>query len=151
MVRDLRREPPEPHEQADSLGVQKVWLCGYTPTPHQLQVEKAALGASLVMDWETVTFTEAIQKLKAEKFRIIGLETSSRSVVLSAPFEENQPTAFLIGNERFGLDAEQLSVCDEVRKIEMFGIKNSMNAAVAVAIAGYEWRRQWNESCGISS
>ncbi len=136
---------------ADSLGVQKVWLCGYTPTPHQLQVEKAALGASLVMDWETVTFTVAIQKLKAEKFRIIGLETSSRSVALSAPFEENQPTAFLIGNERFGLDAEQLSVCDEVRKIEMFGIKNSMNAAVAVAIAGYEWRRQWNESCGISS
>ena len=136
---------------ADSLGAQKIWLCGYTPTPHQLQVEKAALGSSLVINWETIPFIEAIKQLKAVNYRIIGLETSARSVVLSAPFEENQPTAFLIGNERFGLDSEQLSLCDEVRKIEMFGIKNSMNAAVALAIAGYEWRRQWNETRGISS
>ncbi len=136
---------------ADSLGAQKIWLCGYSPTPHQLQVEKAALGSSLVINWETVSFTDCIHQLKSSGFKIIGLETSARSILLSAPFEENHPTAFLIGNERFGLDAEQLSLCDEVRKIEMFGVKNSMNAAVAMAIAGYEWRRQWNESRGISS
>ncbi len=136
---------------ADSLGAAKIWLCGYTPTPHQLQVEKAALGSSLVISWETSPLIDTIKQLKIDQFRIIGLETSARSIVLSAPFEENQPTAFLIGNERFGLDSEQLSLCDEVRKIEMFGIKNSMNAAVALAIAGYEWRRQWNETRGISS
>lgn len=136
---------------ADTLGAQKIWLCGYTPTPHQLQVEKAALGASLVMEWETVTFAEAITQLKTKGFRIIGLETSAKSILLSAPFEENRPTAFIIGNERFGLDADQLTACDEVRKIEMYGIKNSLNAAVAAAIAGYEWRRQWSEDHGISS
>src|SRR3989344_584000 len=136
---------------ADTLGAQKIWLCGYTPTPHQLQVEKAALGATLVLEWEMIPFAEAIKKLKSQGFRIIGLETSSKSIVLSAPFAEQTPTAFLIGNERFGLDADQLELCDEVRKIEMYGIKNSLNAAVAAAIAGYEWRRQWNESLGISS
>lgn len=136
---------------ADTLGAQKIWLCGYTPTPHQFQVEKAALGASLIMNWETTSVAEAILQLKKAGFRIIGLETSAKSVVLSAPFEEKKPTAFLIGNERFGLEADQLQLCDEVRKIEMYGIKNSMNAAVATAIAGYEWRRQWNEAHGISS
>ncbi len=136
---------------ADTLGAQKIWLCGYTPTPHQLQVEKAALGATLVLDWETTSLTEALTKLKKLDFQIIGLETTAQSIVLSAPFAEKKPTAFLIGNERFGLDTDQLKLCDEIRKIEMYGIKNSLNAAVAAAMAGYEWRRQWNEAHGISS
>ena len=136
---------------ADTLGAQKIWLCGYTPTPHQLQVEKAALGATLVLDWETTSLVEALDKLKNLGFQIIGLETTAQSIVLSAPFEEKKPTAFLIGNERFGLDSEQLKLCDEIRKIEMYGIKNSLNAAVAAAVAGYEWRRQWNEAHGINS
>ena len=137
---------------ADTLGAQKIWLCGYTPTPHQIQVEKAALGASFVMEWETTTLADATAKLKANGFQIIGLETSMKSIVMSAPFESKKPTAFVIGNERFGLDTDQLALCDEVRKIETFGIKNSLNAAVAAAIAGYEWRRQWNEvDNGLSS
>jgi 23S rRNA (guanosine2251-2'-O)-methyltransferase len=136
---------------ADTLGAQKIWLCGYTPTPHQLQVEKAALGSTFIMNWDTTTVQEAITQLKSLNFRIIGLETSAEAIVLSAPFEDKKPTAFLIGNERFGLDSDLLKMCDEVRKIEMYGIKNSMNAAVAAAIAGYEWRRQWNEVDGISS
>lgn len=136
---------------ADTLGAQKIWLCGYTPTPHQVQVEKAALGASFVVNWETTSFQEAVRQLKEQGFQIIGLETSAKSIVLSAPFEHKKPTAFVIGNERFGLEADQLAVCDEVRKIETFGIKNSLNAGVAAAIAGYEWRRQWNEADGISS
>ncbi|MFZ3231161.1 MAG: TrmH family RNA methyltransferase [Pseudobdellovibrio sp.] len=136
---------------ADTLGAQKIWLCGYTPTPHQVQVEKAALGASYVIPWETTTFSEAISKLKAEGFQIIGLETTAKSLIMSAPFESKKPTAFVIGNERFGLEVDQLALCDEVRKIETFGIKNSLNAGVAAAIAGYEWRRQWNEANAISS
>ena len=136
---------------ADTLGAQKIWLCGYSPTPHQLQVEKAALGASLIMNWETTSFADAVAQLKSQNFLIVGLETSEKSIVLSAPFEDKRPTAFVLGNERFGLDAEQLALCDEVRKIETFGIKNSLNAAVAAAIAGYEWRRQWSEVHGTSS
>lgn len=136
---------------ADTLGAQKIWLCGYTPTPHQIQVEKAALGSSLVIEWETTSFQDAIKQLKDKGFQIIALETSSKSIVMSAPFENKKPTAFVIGNERFGLEADQLAICDEVRKIETYGIKNSLNAGVAAAIAGYEWRRQWNEADGISS
>lgn len=130
---------------ADTLGAQKIWLTGYTPTPHQIQVEKAALGATFIMDWEMTTFENAIQQLKQNKFKIIALETTSRAVDIGLPFDENQATAFVIGNERFGLEADQLQGCDEIRKIPTFGIKNSLNAATAAAIAGYEWRKQWQE------
>ncbi len=130
---------------ADTLGAQKIWLTGYTPTPHQLQVEKAALGAAFIMEWETLPFDQAIQNLKNLNFKIVALETSAKAIDISVPFEESQPLAFVVGNERFGLDAEQLKKCDEIRRIPTFGIKNSLNAATAAAIAGYEWRKQWQE------
>lgn len=130
---------------AETLGAQKIWLTGYSPTPHQIQVERAALGAALVLDWETCSFSAAIEKLKANHIKIIALETTSHAFDISHPFEESQGCAFVIGNERFGLDPDQLKVCNEVRRIPTYGIKNSLNAATAAAIAGYEWRKQWNE------
>lgn len=131
---------------ADTLGAQKIWLTGYTPTPHQVQVEKAALGATLIMDWQTASFTDAIENLKKSGFHIIALETSSKALDIAYPYSENKPVAFVVGNERFGLEADQLALCHEIRRIPVFGIKNSLNAATAVAIAGYEWRKQWNEA-----
>jgi 23S rRNA (guanosine2251-2'-O)-methyltransferase len=131
---------------ADTLGAQKIWLTGYTPTPHQLQVEKAALGAAFIIDWQVAKFTETIESLKAAGFLTVALETSAKAVDIYYPFEENQPTAFIIGNERFGLEGDQLSLCDQIRKIPTYGIKNSLNAATAAAIAGYEWRKQWSET-----
>lgn len=129
---------------ADTLGAQKIWLTGYSPTPHQTQVEKAALGAAFILEWETCTFTNAIEQLKKSNFKIVALETSAKAFDIANPFDQ-QPLAFVIGNERFGLDSDQLSSCDEIRRIPTFGIKNSLNAATAAAIAGYEWRKQWNE------
>lgn len=130
---------------ADTLGAQKIWLTGYSPTPHQVQVERAALGSTLILDWETTSFKDAIEHLKAQKIKCVALETSAKAVDIAFPFNEEEPVAFIIGNERFGLDPDQLRLCDEIRKIPTFGIKNSLNAATAAAIAGYEWRKQWNE------
>lgn len=130
---------------ADTLGAQKLWLTGYTPTPHQIQVERAALGSTLILDWESCSFKNAVDHLKAQKIKVVALETSSKALDIAYPFEEEEPVALVLGNERFGLDPDQLKLCDEIRRIPTFGIKNSLNAATAAAIAGYEWRKQWNE------
>ena len=130
---------------ADTLGAQKIWLTGYTPTPHQPQVERAALGAAFVVAWEQKSFVECVNQLIKEGYQIIALETSPKALDISVDFNFDKPTAFLIGNERFGLDKDQLEIATEVRRIPTFGIKNSLNAGVAAAIAGYEWRKQFNE------
>lgn len=130
---------------ADTLGAQKIWLTGYSPTPHQIQVERAALGSTLILDWEACSFQNAIDHIKAQKIKVIALETSAKALDIAYPYNEEEPVAFVLGNERFGLDPDQLKVCDEIRRIPTFGIKNSLNAATAAAIAGYEWRKQWNE------
>jgi 23S rRNA (guanosine2251-2'-O)-methyltransferase len=131
---------------ADTLGAAKIWLTGYTPTPHQLQVEKAALGSTFVMAWEHCSFNECIQKLTEQNIQIVALETSSKAVDITLDFDFSKPTAFIIGNERFGLDSSQLEIANEIRKIPTYGIKNSLNASVAAAIAGFEWRKQYNET-----
>ncbi|MBY0453197.1 MAG: TrmH family RNA methyltransferase [Bdellovibrionaceae bacterium] len=129
----------------DTLGAQKIWLTGYTPTPHQLQVEKAALGATFILQWEALSFEETLKKLREQKIKIIALETSPQALEISHPYNEHEAVAFVLGNERFGLTPDQLQLCDEVRRIPTYGIKNSLNAATAGAIAGYEWRKQWQE------
>lgn len=130
---------------ADTLGAQKIWLTGYTPTPHQIQVERAALGSTFVMGWEHGTFQQCIENLKSQGVHIIALETSPKAVDIGLDYNFEKPTAFIVGNERFGLDPSQLALADEIRKIPTYGVKNSLNAAVAVAIAGYEWRKQYHE------
>ncbi len=130
---------------ADTIGAQKIWLTGYTPTPHQPQVDKAALGSTMVVEWQSTTFQECVAELKVKKFNLIALETSAKAVDISMDFDFTHPTAFIIGNERFGLDKDQLEISNEIRRIPVYGIKNSLNAAVAAASAGYEWRKQFNE------
>ena len=130
---------------ADTLGAKKIWLTGYTPTPHQLQVEKAALGAAFIMEWQHSNFIDCIAELKRQGYKVIALETSAKALDIAVPYNEKQAVAFVVGNERFGLEADQLALCDEIRRIPTFGVKNSLNAATAAAIAGYEWRKQWQE------
>lgn len=131
---------------ADTLGVSKIWLTGYTPTPHQIQVEKAALGSTFIMDWEHCCFQDCVTKLKEQNIQIISLETTSKARDITLDFDFSRPSAFVIGNERFGLDQTQLELSDDVRRIPTYGIKNSLNASVAAAIAGFEWRKQFNET-----
>lgn len=128
---------------AECLGASKVYLCGYTPTPEQWKVEKTAMGTQEYLEWaEAGKLLKCLEELKDAGYRIVALETAASALDLYAPFSE-EPTAFVLGNERFGLDPEILKVIDEVRIIPLRGRKNSLNVGVTAAIAGFEWMRQW--------
>ena len=74
---------------------------------------------------------------------IVALETTSHAIDISLNYDFTKPTIFILGNERFGLDVDQINLADEIRKIPTYGLKNSLNVAVAAAIAGFEWRKQY--------
>jgi tRNA G18 (ribose-2'-O)-methylase SpoU len=133
---------------AECLGAQKVYLCGYTPLPTQWKVEKTAMGTQDYLEWqEAGKLLECLEELKDEGYRIVALETAASATELYANFEP-EPTAFVLGNERFGLDPEILKVIDEVRVIPLRGRKNSLNVGVTAAVAGFEWARQYSKSPG---
>jgi 23S rRNA (guanosine2251-2'-O)-methyltransferase len=128
---------------ADCLAAQKIYLCGYTPTPAQEALQKTSLGTVDSTPWEQKeNLNEALTELKSQGVRLIALETAQNSKSLfDCTF--NSPTAFVVGNERFGLEASALALCDQVVSIPTFGLKNSLNVSNALSIVSYEWRRQW--------
>jgi tRNA(Leu) C34 or U34 (ribose-2'-O)-methylase TrmL len=129
---------------ADCLGVQKIYLCGYTPTPDQEALQKTSLGTTQTTEWvQKGTLSEALDDLKAQGVRLWALETAAHSTSLFEYSSQNLPTALIVGNERFGLEPAVLQKCDGVLSIPTFGMKNSLNVANALSIVGYEWRRQW--------
>lgn len=128
---------------AECLAAAKIYLCGYTPNPTQWKVEKTAMGTQSYLPWEEVShLQDCIANLKNAGYRIVALETSANAMDLYEPFPP-EPTAFVLGNERFGISPEILKSIDEVRIIPLHGRKNSLNVGVTAAVAGFEWMRQW--------
>lgn len=129
---------------AEGLGVEKIFLTGYTPSPEEDKTAKSTLGAKV--PWEkALSLSDLIEEHRREGWQIIALETAQKALPLSAPFAQ-VPTLLVFGNERFGLEPPQLSLCDEVRELPLSGVKNSLNVAVMAGVAIYEWTRQWPTS-----
>lgn len=120
---------------ADALGVSKIWLAGYTPTPEHDSVQKTALGAEATVPWERVIDPiECLDRLRSDGIRIYGLELSESATDL-ADLVPSYPCAIVLGNEVEGLSAMQMEHCDKIVQIRQVGKKESLNVAVAGSIA----------------
>ncbi|MCB0413390.1 MAG: RNA methyltransferase [Bdellovibrionales bacterium] len=128
---------------ADSLGVSEVALCGYTATPEHSKTKKTTMGAEGSVKWLSFSdASKAIQHYKSIGYTIYALETSDQSTSLEKSIF-NKPAALVFGNERFGLTPETLHLCDHCISIPQYGIKNSMNVAVAFGITTFTIIQQW--------
>jgi 23S rRNA (guanosine2251-2'-O)-methyltransferase len=128
---------------ADCLAAQGIYLCGYTPTPGNEALEKTSLGTLQSTAWHQKAYLkEALLELKSQGVQIYALETAEKSKSLFS-MNFSGPTALVVGNERYGIEPENLKLCDGVISIPTFGAKNSLNVSNALSIASYEWRRQW--------
>ena len=83
-----------------------------------------------------------LEKLKADGYRLVGLEQTTSSVPLFS-FSFPHQTALVIGNERIGLTDEVLRLMDDVVEIPVFGLPHSFNVATATSMALYEYCRQY--------
>ncbi len=130
---------------AECLNIEKVYLCGYTTNPEQPKLAKTAMGTQDSIAWESREhIVDLINELKFKGYQVIGLETAEKPVDLYERFTF-APTALVVGNERFGLDADVLKSCDEIRKIPLRGRKNSLNVGISLAVAAFEWNRQYGK------
>jgi tRNA G18 (ribose-2'-O)-methylase SpoU len=134
---------------ADGVGLQRLYLCGFTATPNNPKIAKTALGAERTLKWSYhKNSLEVVRDLKAEGQQILALEAGYRSKSL---FElnwvtENSPIILVVGNEVAGVDPGILELCDWKAHIPMRGNKNSLNVAVAFGIAIYYLHFQGNTS-----
>ncbi len=128
---------------ADGLGIEHLYLVGYTPTPLDPGVLKTTMGSERSVAWSHWDQMDILIKdLKTKNYHLVALETLPEAITLGT-FKAPKPMALFLGNERFGLDQKILKQMDEIVSIEMRGIKNSLNVANAMSIFSYEVSRQW--------
>jgi len=125
---------------ADAVGIDKIYLTGYTPTPldrfgrKRGDLAKSALGAEEFVKWEQKkSILALLTKLKKENFQIIGIEQDEKSVDYRK-VKLKEKNAFVIGTEVAGISKNILAKCDVIAEIPMYGKKESLNVSVATGI-----------------
>jgi tRNA G18 (ribose-2'-O)-methylase SpoU len=125
---------------ADGAGVEKLWICGITGFPPDSQISKTALGAENEVSWEyRKEACSVLRELKTRGYKIVFLEQVEGSVPYQ-DYEPAGPVCLVVGNEVDGVSEELLSLCDRTIEIEMAGLKNSLNVAVAFGVVAYHFR-----------
>ena len=125
---------------ADSFGIEKIYLTGYTAAPPRREISKTALGAEEFVLWEKAEDPKkVIAKLKKQGFTIVALEQARGAVDLKK-FEPPVKVCLIVGHEVLGVPKEILQLCDAVVHIPMHGKKESLNVAVAAGITLHHLR-----------
>ncbi|MCH8170568.1 MAG: RNA methyltransferase [Bacteroidetes bacterium] len=127
---------------SDGVMIEKLYLCGYTPYPPNKQVFKTALGSTESVEWEHVEdVLKLIQKFKSDGIKICALEQTNKSIPYYKIKSNNFPLCLIVGNEITGVSQKLIDLCDFSIDIPQYGIKQSLNVAVAYGIAIFELRK----------
>ena len=125
---------------SDGVGVEKIWLCGITGHPPDNKIAKTALGAQEHVPWEyRADILSLLKEMRRGGYQIVLLEQTHESLSY-AKYRPQAPVCLVIGNEIEGISQDILPYCDQAIEIEMSGVKNSLNVAVAFGVVSYHFR-----------
>lgn len=129
---------------ADAVGVDKLYLTGYTPAPKdrfgrdRSDLSKTALGAEKTVKWEQGDIQKILSDLKLEGYTIICVEQDKSSVDYRKLSEIEGDKVLVLGNEVSGISKDILSQSDYIIELPMKGKKESLNVSVTAGIVLYE-------------
>jgi len=127
---------------ADGARIAKILLTGYTPRPPRKEIEKTALGATSTVPWEYFADpASAIRQIRSQGIPICVLEQTDQSQRYFSLTKKDFPLCLVVGNEITGIRKEIMREADRAIDIPMFGMKQSLNVAVAFGIAVFEFVR----------
>lgn len=135
----------------EGLGVDKLFLTGYTPHPstqqdgrlphivHKLdkQITKTSLGAEKSLNWEYREDVQSVlNELSKSDYKLAALEQHPKSTQLDK-FKNGGKLALVLGNEVTGIANELIERADIILEIPMAGKKESFNVVEAATMAIY--------------
>jgi tRNA G18 (ribose-2'-O)-methylase SpoU len=133
---------------SDGAMIEKLYLCGYTPHPPKKEILKTALGSTESVKWEYIKSSkDVVLKLKDEGVKICALELTSKSKHYYETSPGDFPLCMIVGNEITGVSQELIDLCDFSLEIPQYGIKQSLNVAVAYGISIFELRKVFDKNC----
>jgi RNA methyltransferase, TrmH family len=125
----------------DAVGASGLILLEQSTDPYHPSAVRASMGAIFWHPVVAASFTEFRAWAVQHQYTLYG--TSAHG---SAPYEQvtryASPMILLMGSEREGLTAEQVSACQQLIRLPMLGHATSLNLAVATGVMLYQmWEK----------
>lgn len=120
---------------ADAFGLTAVIVSPTTCDPYNDKVIRATMGSVWHIPIVRKTMDECFEFFSATNTETLAMHL--KGDILNAD-QLKLPCAYFIGNEGDGLTSETAQKCSKLVKIPMKGKAESLNAAVAASVIGYE-------------
>jgi RNA methyltransferase, TrmH family len=134
---------------ADAAGADAVVLVGDSVDPLNPKAVRASAGSLFhlpVVVHRNVP--EALGDLRSRGLQILAADASGDLDIFDTRVDPAQPTAWVFGNEAWGLPNDLLAQADTVVAVPIFGRAESLNLATAAAVCLYAtaWARRSSPS-----
>ncbi|MBC8569251.1 TrmH family RNA methyltransferase [Zongyangia hominis] len=126
---------------AEAFGVDGLILTGDCPDIYSPKVLRSTMGSAFRLPIAvTGDLFSVIARMREAGVAVYGAALTDRSVPITG-LDFSRGAMTLIGNEGSGLPPDLLAACDQTVRIPMKGRAESLNAAVAAAVALWEMTR----------
>jgi TrmH family RNA methyltransferase len=123
----------------DSVGASGVILLDDTTDPFAIEAVRATMGSIFHVPLVRMIRADFAAFVERSKVPVYGSHLAGAVDYRRIDYPE--PAILLMGNEQSGLPEAYVALCTKVIKIPMAGQADSLNLAVATAVALYEMRR----------
>lgn len=123
---------------ADAVGARGVILIGASCDPYSPEAARATMGSIFSVPLMRVDQPSFLQWRSSWPGDIVGTHLSGRDDFRKIAYRS--PTLLVMGSEGAGLSADLTAACTRLVKIPMSGRLDSLNLAVAAALALYQIR-----------
>ena len=120
---------------ADAFGLTAVIVSPTTCDPYNDKVIRATMGSVWHIPIIKKTMDECFSFFASENIDTLAMHLKGSELGMS---DLKLPCAYFIGNEGDGLTEETTNKCSRLVRIPMRGKAESLNAAVAASVIGYE-------------
>jgi len=121
---------------ADAARLAKIYFYKMEGVELTTSFRRVARAAEQFVLFESLTSVEQVQAL-AQTHQLLALEWTNDSMAYHEVIPE-KPIVLIIGNEENGVSGDLLSIVEDCIHIPMYGVKTSMNVAMATGIAVYK-------------
>jgi len=125
---------------ADAAGASGVVFSDASVDPYNSKCVRASAGSIFHLDLvQGGPVAEVVAGLRAAGLRVLAADGNSRQALDQVEPRGllSEPTAWLFGNEAWGLPADLLALADETVAVPIYGQAESLNLAAAAAVCLY--------------
>ncbi len=125
---------------ADAFGADAVILTEGSVELHNPKTVRASVGSMFHLPIVTgVTLADAVAFCRDRGLQVFAADSGGAELdLLAADGTLAAPTAWIMGNEAWGLPAEDSELADQVVSVPMWGAAESLNLSTAAAVCLYQ-------------